>query len=56
MMDRDKRWDRTKIAYDLLYSQKGEKFNSAKEAIEISYDKNVTDEFITPKIIGENTY
>lgn len=47
-MDRDKRWDRVKAGYDLLVNGIGEKFNSAIEAVQASYDNNVTDEFIKP--------
>ncbi|MFK8037450.1 MAG: 2,3-bisphosphoglycerate-independent phosphoglycerate mutase [Crocinitomicaceae bacterium] len=52
-MDRDKRWERIKIAYDALVDSKGEKFDTAKEAIQSDYDQNITDEFITPKILNE---
>ncbi|MDD2293234.1 MAG: 2,3-bisphosphoglycerate-independent phosphoglycerate mutase [Bacteroidales bacterium] len=47
-MDRDKRWDRIKIGYDLLVSGTGAKFTSAVEGIQASYDDNITDEFIKP--------
>ncbi len=50
-MDRDKRWERVKLAYDLLVHGKGEKFSSATEAIQASYEEGVTDEFIKPKLI-----
>lgn len=50
-MDRDKRWERVKKAYDLLVHGVGEEFTTAKAAIQSSYDDNVTDEFITPKLI-----
>ena len=50
-MDRDKRWERIKKAYDLLVHGKGEEFESPIKAIEKSYSDNVTDEFITPKKI-----
>jgi 2,3-bisphosphoglycerate-independent phosphoglycerate mutase len=50
-MDRDKRWERVKIAYDMLISGEGEKFASAAEAIQASYNDDVTDEFIKPKVI-----
>ena len=50
-MDRDKRWERIKKAYDLLVHGKGEEFESPLKAIEKSYSDNVTDEFITPKKI-----
>lgn len=52
-MDRDKRWERVKLAYDLLTAGKGESFNSAEAGIEASYKNTVTDEFIKPvKITG----
>ncbi len=47
-MDRDKRWERVKLAYDLLVHGKGAHFENATEAIKASYDANVTDEFIKP--------
>ncbi len=54
-MDRDKRWERIKIAYDMLLEGKGEKFDSAAGAIQASYDDDVTDEFIKPRVItGED--
>ncbi|MCC7302147.1 MAG: 2,3-bisphosphoglycerate-independent phosphoglycerate mutase [Bacteroidia bacterium] len=52
-MDRDKRWERVKAAYDLLTAGKGDLFNSASEGIQASYAHEVTDEFIRPiKING----
>lgn len=53
-MDRDQRWERIKLAYDLLTQGKGSAFQSAKEAIEASYANEVTDEFILPAVIHEN--
>jgi 2,3-bisphosphoglycerate-independent phosphoglycerate mutase len=50
-MDRDKRWERVKEAYDLLVEAKGVKATSALEAIQASYDEGVTDEFIKPIVI-----
>ena len=47
-MDRDKRWERVKEAYDLLVEGKGVHATSATEAIQASYDAGVTDEFIKP--------
>ena len=47
-MDRDKRWERVKEAYDLLVEGKGVHATSATEAIQASYDEGVTDEFIKP--------
>ncbi len=52
-MDRDKRWERIKIAYDMLLEAKGDKFYDAAEAIQASYDEDVTDEFIKPKVITD---
>ena len=53
-MDRDKRWDRVKQAYDLLVEGKGEAFESAVAGVEASYANDVTDEFIKPIVITEN--
>ena len=50
-MDRDKRWERVKLAYDALVNGEGEKATDAVEAIENSYKKNITDEFIKPCVI-----
>ncbi len=50
-MDRDKRWERIKLAYDLLVFGKGTKFNAACNGIKEAYANNVTDEFIKPIII-----
>jgi 2,3-bisphosphoglycerate-independent phosphoglycerate mutase len=52
-MDRDKRWERIKLAYDLLVNGVGKKFSNAVEAVKKSYEENVTDEFIKPCIISE---
>jgi 2,3-bisphosphoglycerate-independent phosphoglycerate mutase len=54
-MDRDKRWERVKLAYDALVNGIGEKATDALAAIQQSYSANVTDEFIKPTvIIGSN--
>src|SRR5882757_10735466 len=45
-MDRDKRWERVKLAYDALVNGKGESGNSAIGIVEKSYAEGVTDEFI----------
>ena len=50
-MDRDKRWERVKLAYDLLVNGAGEKTSDALEAVSRSYANNVTDEFIQPLVI-----
>ncbi len=47
-MDRDKRWDRVKVAYDLLVEGKGEQVTDMAAAMQKSYDNGVTDEFIKP--------
>lgn len=50
-MDRDKRWERVKLVYDLLVHGEGEKHTHALEAIQHSYNTGVTDEFIRPIVI-----
>lgn len=50
-MDRDKRWERVKLAYDLLVKGVGEKSTDALKSIQQSYDANVTDEFIKPIVM-----
>lgn len=47
-MDRDRRWERIKKAYDLLVHAKGEKYTDPIEAIKESYAKGITDEFVEP--------
>ncbi len=47
-MDRDKRWERVKVAYDLLVSGEGKQAKDLIEAMQESYDEGVTDEFIKP--------
>jgi len=47
-MDRDKRWNRIKDAYDLLVSGKGKQATDMVEAMQQSYDEGVTDEFVLP--------
>lgn len=53
-MDRDKRWDRVKKAYDALVYGIGEKANTVNNAIEKSYQKEIFDEFIEPTLICNN--
>lgn len=53
-MDRDKRWERVKLAYDLLVHGKGFATQSALQAVEKSYSENCTDEFIKPISVVEN--
>ena len=47
-MDRDKRWERVKEAYDLLVNGIGKKADDMVQAMQESYDQDVTDEFIKP--------
>ena len=49
-MDRDKRWERIKLSYDLMIKAKGEKSQNLQESIQNSYNNGVTDEFIKPLI------
>ena len=50
-MDRDKRWERVKLAYDLLVHGKGEHTTQPIQALEASYQNNVTDEFVKPIVV-----
>ncbi len=52
-MDRDKRWDRIRLAYEALTNGKGAKYQSGLEAIKDSYAANITDEFIRPVILTD---
>lgn len=51
-MDRDKRWERTEKAYQLLTERQGVKAADLTSAVSRSYDKGITDEFIEPIVIG----
>ncbi len=51
-MDRDKRWERVEKAYNALVLRQGETADSAKQAVEQSYAKGETDEFVLPTVIG----
>lgn len=50
-MDRDRRWDRTKLAYDAIVYGRGEHALTPEEAVEQSYRQGVVDEFVRPTII-----
>ena len=50
-MDRDKRWERVKLSYDLMVNGKGEKSCNLLESIQNSYNNGETDEFIKPIIV-----
>jgi 2,3-bisphosphoglycerate-independent phosphoglycerate mutase len=52
-MDRDTRWERTKLAYDAIVHARGLHAASAAEAIDASYERGETDEFVKPAVIGD---
>jgi 2,3-bisphosphoglycerate-independent phosphoglycerate mutase len=52
-MDRDNRWERVKLAYDVMVNGIGEKFTSPELAIQQSYAEGITDEFIKPVVITD---
>jgi 2,3-bisphosphoglycerate-independent phosphoglycerate mutase len=51
-MDRDNRWERVKLAYDLMVNGTGKIATNATEAIQESYNEGVTDEFVKPIVIS----
>jgi len=53
-MDRDKRWERIKLAYDLLVNGIGKHSKIASQSIDESYQNNITDEFINPIIVVDD--
>lgn len=53
-MDRDKRWERTKRAYDLLVHSVGDPFKDPVAAIRESYQRGITDEFVEPIVIARD--
>ncbi len=52
-MDRDRRWDRTKRAYDAIVHARAPREEDAVAAVRASYEREVTDEFIEPVVIGD---
>ncbi len=50
-LDRDNRWDRTQVAYELLVNGQGAFYNDAIAAIDASYDENIDDEFVGPSVL-----
>lgn len=52
-MDRDQKWDRTKLYYDLVTKGKGEEYQSFTDALNSSYSSKITDEFIKPVILDK---
>lgn len=55
IMDRDKRWDRVQTAYKTLVYGEGDVHPNAAEYLEECYKNNVTDEFIVPFVVNENS-
>lgn len=51
-MDRDKRWERVKIAVDGLVKGEGEKSEDLVKSIEEAYKRDETDEFLKPIVLG----
>jgi 2,3-bisphosphoglycerate-independent phosphoglycerate mutase len=51
-MDRDTRWERVKLAYDAIVHARGLAAESAVAAVEASYERGETDEFVKPTVIG----
>ena len=47
-MDRDKNWERTQKAYDILLEAKGKQASSATKGVKASYEEGITDEFVVP--------
>ena len=53
-MDRDKRWDRVKLAYDMLvHGRAPHRADTAADAARAAYERDETDEFITPTLVGQ---
>jgi len=55
-MDRDNRWDRTKLAYEAIACGKGDLGDSASEIIQDNYARGITDEFIRPTVIDQSAH
>lgn len=53
-MDRDKRWDRVKLAYDALVYGEGLRAGTPLEAINRSYEQGITDEFVLPVVVSND--
>lgn len=54
-MDRDRRWDRIKVAYDLLIKEKGRSQENAIDAVRAAYADGITDEFMEPIIVKNHS-
>lgn len=55
-MDRDKRWERIKLAYDLLVNGIGTQSFDAKETLQKSYENGITDEFVKPIVMVDEKH
>ncbi|MDU2063590.1 MAG: 2,3-bisphosphoglycerate-independent phosphoglycerate mutase [Sporomusaceae bacterium] len=54
-MDRDKRWERTQLAYDAIVSRTGFQAKTAVEALQAAYERGETDEFVKPTAVACST-
>ena len=52
-MDRDRRWERTRLAYDAIVHAEGARAPSAVDAVRTSHEDGETDEFVKPTVIGD---
>lgn len=52
-MDRDNRWDRTKLAFDAIVHGEGLRVESGSEAVKQSYSDEIDDEFLVPRVVGQ---
>ena len=52
-MDRDRRWERTKLAYDAIVHARGVRAETAAEAVSEAHARGETDEFIRPTVVGD---
>jgi len=53
-MDRDKRWDRTKLAFDAMVEGRGLEASTAMDGLEEGYSRDETDEFVQPTVINKS--
>ena len=54
-MDRDKRWDRTQLAYEAIVHGRGENATDPMQAVSAAYEKGISDEFLPPTVIVEES-
>jgi 2,3-bisphosphoglycerate-independent phosphoglycerate mutase len=52
-MDRDRRWERTKLAYDAIVHARGLEAPSALDAVRAAHERGETDEFVRPTVVGD---